>query len=56
MTEENKLYEVRQLTTTGWYLLDQDATNLTKEQCDDKLDEYMSDGISPQRLKVIRLN
>ena len=52
---ENKLYEVRQLGTTGWELVDERATNLTKEQCDQKLKEYIGDGVSPDRLKVQRL-
>jgi|TARA_S200000501_G_C20853674_1_gene756822 hypothetical protein len=52
---ENKLYEVRQLGTTGWELVDERATNLTKEQCDNQLKEYMNDGVSSERLKVFRV-
>ena len=56
MTDENKRYEVRQLGTTGWELVDERATNLTKEQCDGQLNEYMNDGISVNRLKVFRVS
>jgi len=47
-------YRILELQTTGWQELDE-ATNLTKEQCDQRLKEYIGDGIAPDRLKVQRL-
>ena len=47
-------YRILELQTTGWEELEE-ATNLTKEQCDQKLKEYIGDGVSPDRLKVQRL-
>ena len=32
-----KLYRIEELTTEGWTLLDNQAVNLTKDQCDVKL-------------------
>ena len=32
------------------------ASNLTKEECDVKIEELMGDGISPQRIKVRRIS
>ena len=32
------------------------STNLTKEECDVKIEELMGDGISPQRIKVRRIS
>ena len=47
-------YRILELQTTGWEELEE-ATNLTKEQCDQKLKEYIGDGVAPDRLKVQRL-
>ena len=53
---ENKRYEIRQLVTTGWELDDDNDTNLTREQCDDKLRQYINDGVPPNRLQVKRIS
>ena len=51
-----KLYEIRQLTTTGWELNDENDTNLTREQCDDRIRQYTNDGVPPNRIQVIRVS
>tara|TARA_B100001094_G_C17678991_1_gene552456 strand:+ start:227 stop:382 length:156 start_codon:yes stop_codon:yes gene_type:complete len=48
-------YELLTLQTSGWQLADEDSGNLTKEQCDQKLRDYIGDGISPDRIKVRRV-
>ena len=48
-------YQLLELVTTGWEQIDVDATNMTKEECDSKLRDYIGDGVSPQRLKVVRV-
>jgi len=51
----DKLYRVLELQTSGWEQVDDNSTNLTKQQCDALLEKYMNDGISPDRLKVQRV-
>tara|TARA_X000000368_G_scaffold413531_1_gene401756 strand:+ start:795 stop:992 length:198 start_codon:yes stop_codon:yes gene_type:complete len=52
---ELKLYQIIEQQTNGWNLPDDTSDNLTKEQCDKKLEELYSAGISPARLKVKRV-
>ena len=47
-------YRILELQTTGWREL-AEVTNLTKEQCDQKLKELVGDGLAPDRIKVERL-
>ena len=49
------VYQVLEQQTNGWNLPDDTSDNLTKEQCDKKLEELYSAGISPARLKVRRV-
>ena len=51
---KEKLYKVMELSTQGWSLIDKKAQNLTRAQCDEKLQEYVNNGIAPNRLKVAR--
>ena len=52
---ELKLYQIVEQQTDGWNLPDDTSDNLTKEQCDKKLNTLYADGISPARLKVKRV-
>ena len=52
---ELKLYQVLEQQTDGWNLPDDSSNNLTKDQCDKKIEELYSAGISPARLKVRRV-
>ena len=52
---EIKLYQIVEQQTDGWNLPDDASNNLTKEQCDLKIEQLMKDGISPARLKVRRV-
>lgn len=47
-------YRILELQTQGWQEVEE-ATNLTKEQCDQKLQELVGDGLAPDRIKVERL-
>ena len=52
MTEQ--LYKVLRLVTTGWELADDRAQNLTKQQCDDVLNNLVQmEGIAPSSLKAV---
>ena len=48
MTEE-KLYKIMELSTSGWFLVENRAQMLTKEQCDASLTEYQRQGVAPER-------
>jgi len=52
MTEQ--LYKVLRLVTTGWELADDKAQNLTREQCDEVLNNLVQmEGIAPSSLKAV---
>ena len=55
MSELNPNYKLRieELTTEGWTLIDVDAQNLTKEQCDVRLGEYIQNGVTANRLRAV---
>ncbi len=55
MAELNPEYKLRieELTTEGWTLIDVDAQNLTKEQCDERLSEYIQNGVTANRLRAV---
>ena len=48
-----RFYRVEELTTTGWELADEKCTNLTKEQANQALQNFLDDGLSPQRLRAV---
>tara|TARA_B100002019_G_scaffold28054_1_gene21902 strand:- start:359 stop:601 length:243 start_codon:yes stop_codon:yes gene_type:complete len=51
--EMPRFYRVEELTTTGWELADERCTNLTKEQANQALQNFLDDGLSPQRLRAV---
>ena len=51
MTEPR--YRIEELFTTGWDLIEEDAKNLMKEQCDQLLNYYMQQGYPPNRLRAV---
>ena len=52
MTEE-KRYKILELVTTGYHLIDNRAYNLTKEQCDAMLNEFVENVQSPNAIKAV---
>ena len=52
MTDTDKRYSIMELQTTGWETL---HYNLTQQQCTEKYDMCVGDGISPKRLKIVRV-
>ena len=49
-----KLYRIEELTTEGWTLVDNSTTQLTKEQCDAKLQWYVDTGnVNTNRLRAV---
>ena len=54
---DNTTYKVVRLTTEGWTLADDQAVNLTKEQCDEFLRNQVEyEGVPPHQLKAIKDN
>ena len=51
--KEEKRYRLEEEQTTGWYSL---ADNVSQEDCKRIYDQKLSEGISPQRLRIIRIS
>ena len=51
MTME-KRYKIVNESTTGWVLIDNEAQNLTKEQCDKWIDDLLVRGANPNYFKI----
>ena len=55
--ESNPTYKVLRLTTEGWTELDSlMAVNLTKEQCDQVIQNLIADGVDYREIKAVRDN
>ena len=48
-----KLWRIEELTIEGWTLLDNQAVNLTKDQCDVMLNEFMASGVNANRMRAV---
>ena len=53
MADERR-YMILELSTQGWTLIERNAQNLTRAECDKKLQEFVNNGIAPDRLKVAK--
>ena len=49
---DNNRYKIIELDTTGWQVI-AEAQNLTKEDCDVKLNEFVRLGANPNSLKAV---
>ena len=47
------LYRIEELCTTGWELIDEHEVQLTREVCAEHVQRYISEGMSPDRLRVV---
>ena len=50
--EENRRYSVSEAGTTGWEIVE---SNMTKEQAMTYYNALLNDGVSPNRIKVTRI-
>ena len=50
---DDKRWKILERVTTGWVLIAADADELTKENCDRKLQEYVDGGQNPIDLKAV---
>ena len=48
-----QLYRIEESSTTGWVLIDESASKLTKEECDLKLQYYVGEGYNPNYLRAV---
>lgn len=48
-----QLYRIEELFTGGWELIEEDAQHLTKEQCDERLQSYLTSGYNPNYLRAV---
>tara|TARA_B100000902_G_C26918308_1_gene720413 strand:+ start:314 stop:535 length:222 start_codon:yes stop_codon:yes gene_type:complete len=52
MTEQ-KRYKILALETTGYHLIENRAYDLTREQCDILINEYVNTGQNPTSIKAV---
>lgn len=48
-----QLYRIEELFTNGWEVIDENAKQLTKEQCNERLNYYLSTGYNPNYLRAV---
>lgn len=48
-----QLYRIEELFTGGWELIEPDAKQLTKEQCNQRLNDYLAQGYNPNYLRAV---
>ena len=49
-------YKILHNATNGWYLIKENATNLTKDQCDQMLSNLVNiEGVNPNDLRAVKL-
>jgi hypothetical protein len=48
-----KLYRIEEFGTTGWELIEHDACKLTKIQTTQKLESFLGQGYSPERIRAV---
>ena len=53
MVEKNKLYDVLELQTNGYFPPDTSYTSLTREAASSKYEELIQEGVSPDYIKVV---
>ena len=51
-----KRYKIVNESTTGWVLIDNEAQNLTKQECDKWIDDLLMRGANPNYFKVALQN
>jgi len=51
--EMPRLYRVEELTTQGWEIADEKCVGLTKDEAHKALQNFLDDGLSPQRLRAV---
>lgn len=49
----DKRYRIEENFTDGWALIDSSAQNLTREQCDQLIQFYLSQGTNPNYLRAV---
>ena len=47
------LYRIEEFATTGWELISEDEVQLTKEVCTQHLNNYLSQGMNPNLIRVV---
>ena len=53
MATMERLYRIEELVTTGWELVDEKYTEMTKEQTTEALNQLIVDGYNPNTLRAV---
>ena len=56
MDVQDRRYKIMSESTTGWTLMDPEAQNLTKEDCDKRIADLLKGGANPNYFKVVANN
>ena len=51
-----KKYKILERITTGWHLIANNADELTKEECDNMLQDLVNQGQNPNDLKAVLMD
>ena len=51
-SNSNELYKIEEECTSGWQIV---KTNITKEECKEQYQALIGDGVSPDRIKITRI-
>lgn len=49
----DKRYRIEEMYSHGWELIEEQAKNLTREQCDQLIQFYLSQGTNPNYLRAV---
>ena len=55
MTEQ-KLYKILTFNTNGWNLIEDYANNITREKCDELIQELIAEVYNPNKLKAVAVD
>ena len=53
---DEKRYKILEQTTSGWFLIDDDAQELTKDECNVRIGKYIDGGQNPSVIKAVLQN
>ena len=55
MTDQ-KLYKILTFNTNEWNFIKDYANNVTRERCDELIQQFISDGYNPNKLKAVAVD
>ncbi len=53
MKARNKFYRIEEFSTVGWELIDKGDRQLSKQRASERLEYWIAEGVSPDRLRAV---